>query len=152
MRIDKAARVGICTIAMAAFAHCAWAEPDTHPIDAALSRCMETDEGMSTAGMLDCLDTATAAWDAELNRIWGELMKVVDADTKANLRASQRQWIAFRDAEIKALDSAYGSMQGSMFVPMHADAVATLTRDRVRQLDGLLDVYRIDAPEDGGSE
>lgn len=116
---------------------------DQHPIEAELNRCMESPEGMSTHGMRACLGAATEAWDKELNRIWGALMRELPAPAKDSLRAAQRKWIAFRDAELEALANAYGSMPGTMFLVMHADAVSTLTRDRVRQLDALLEAQRV---------
>lgn len=116
--------------------------PDQHPIEAELSRCMETPEGMSTQGMRECMDAAGASWDGEMNRIWGELMRELPAPAKDALRASQRKWVAFRDAELEALTQTYGEMQGSMYTLMHADAASSLTRDRVRQLDALLEAQR----------
>ena len=115
---------------------------DQHPIEAELSRCMETPEGMSTHGMRQCLGNASEAWDKEMNRIWGELMRELPAPAKDSLRAAQRKWIAFRDAELEALAQSYGAMPGTMYLVMHADAVSTLTRDRVRQLDALLEAQR----------
>ena len=115
---------------------------DEHPIDAELSRCMETPEGMSTHGMRECLGKATQSWDGELNRIWKALMNELAPTPKEQLRLAQRKWIAFRDAELEALASAYGAMPGTMYLVMHADAVSGLTRDRVRQLDALLEAQR----------
>ena len=119
------------------------AESDLHPIEAELRRCIESPEGASTHGMRKCLGTATAAWDKELNRIWGELMRELGAPAKDSLRAAQRKWIVFRDAELEAQATAYGAMPGTMFLVMHADAVSALTRDRVRQLDAMLEAQRV---------
>ncbi len=98
---------------------------------------------MSTHGMRACMGSATEAWDKELNRVWRELMAELPAAPKEQLRVAQRKWIAFRDAELDAIASAYGAMPGTMFLVMHADAVSTLTRDRVRQLDALLEAQRV---------
>ena len=115
-----------------------------HPIEAELGRCMESDEGMSTHGQRECLAAATAAWDRELNKVWKALMSEIDDDpAKEALRAAQRKWIAFRDAEIAALERTYGAMQGTMFLVMLADSVSTLTRDRVRQLEATLEAWRV---------
>ncbi|MEZ5466294.1 MAG: lysozyme inhibitor LprI family protein [Lysobacterales bacterium] len=119
--------------------------PDQHPIEAELTRCMETPEGMSTQGMRHCIDQSQAAWDKELNRLWRELMAELGPEAKEKLRASQRQWLAFRDAEYEALNSAYGAMSGTMFQPMHAEALANITRDRAGQLDSLLEAQRVNA-------
>ena len=118
---------------------------DRHPIEAELDRCMESPEGMSTHGSRACIDAATAAWDRELNRVWKELRAELPAAAFAALRESQRKWIAFRDAERAALLEAYGLMQGTMFQPMHAESVSRLTRDRVRQLEALLEAQRVSA-------
>jgi|CXWL01.1.fsa_nt_gi uncharacterized protein YecT (DUF1311 family) len=139
------ARLRIARTLLAVLA-CVWLSPalaDDHPIEAELQRCMDTVSGMSTHGMRACLDTANTAWDKELNRVWSELMGALGTPAKAALRASQRKWIAFRDAEIAALDLAYGAMDGTMYQVMHADAVTQLTSDRVRQLDSLLEAQRM---------
>lgn len=115
-----------------------------HPIEAELDRCMESDEGMSTHGQRECLAAATAAWDRELNKVWKALMSEIDDDpAKEALRAAQRKWIAFRDAEIAALERTHGAMQGTMFLVMLSDSVSTLTRDRVRQLEATLEAWRV---------
>jgi uncharacterized protein YecT (DUF1311 family) len=115
-----------------------------HPIQAELDRCMESDEGRSTHGQRQCLAAATAAWDRELNQVWKALMSEIDDDpAKEALRAAQRKWIAFRDAEIEALGRTYGAMPGSMYLVMQADSVTTLTRDRVRQLEATLEAWRV---------
>lgn len=115
---------------------------DRHPIEQALDQCLESPEGMSTHGQRACLDQATQSWDRELNRLWAELMKALPDAAKTQLRSSQRLWISFRDAEILALESSYGAMDGTMYQVMYADAVSSLTRDRVRQLDALLEAQR----------
>ena len=132
----------VLTLLLASPLHAQTDAPDPHPIEAELSRCMETPEGMSTHGMRQCLGNASEAWDKEMNRIWGELMRELPAPAKDSLRAAQRKWIAFRDAELEALAQSYGAMPGTMYLVMHADAVSSLTRDRVRQLDALLEALR----------
>lgn len=119
------------------------AAADEHPIEAELARCMESPEGISTQGTRACIDAASAAWDRELNTVWKALRAELPPEIFARLQQSQRKWIAFRDAEHEALLAAYGAMQGSMFQPMHADAISVLTRDRVRQLDAVLEAWRI---------
>lgn len=116
------------------------ADQSEHPIEIELQRCI--DSGKSNHGMRMCIDTATAAWDKELNRVWGELMATLGPEQKELARAAQRKWVAFRDAEIAALDSSYGAMEGTMFQLMHADSIGALTSDRVSQLQSVLDAKK----------
>lgn len=114
-----------------------------HPIDTALTDCLNTAEGSTTHGANRCIRTATAAWDRELNRVYRELMNELSDPPKLKLRDSQRKWVAFRDAEVDAVGLIYGSLDGSMFLVMQSDAVSSLTRDRVRQLEATLDAVRV---------
>lgn len=114
------------------------ADAGSHPIDAALEHCLGTADGSTTYGALACIDTAQTAWDRELNRVYGELRKVLSEASRLKLRDAQRQWIAFRDAEIEAIGARYGELDGTMYLVMRADAVMGLTRDRARQLDASL--------------
>ncbi len=57
-------------------------EPAQHPIDKALEACI--DKNGSTAGMVECTDKAYAAWDKELNKSYGELMRALKPGTKGS--------------------------------------------------------------------
>lgn len=114
-----------------------------HPIEAELTRCLNSAEGSTTHGSRRCIRSATAAWDRELNRVYRELMAELDERQQAKLRDAQRKWVAFRDSEIDAVGTIYGSLDGSMFLVMQSEAVSALTRDRVRQLDARLDAVRV---------
>jgi hypothetical protein len=45
-----------------------------------------------------------------------------------------------RDAEVKFLSEFYGQFEGTMYQPMHAEAVMNVTRARALELAGLLDM------------
>jgi uncharacterized protein YecT (DUF1311 family) len=66
-------------------------EQTQHPIDKALEACI--DKNGSTAGMVECTDKAYAAWDKELNKNYGELMRALKARQKEELRLAQLEWI-----------------------------------------------------------
>ena len=51
-------------------------EQTPHAIDKALEACI--DKNGSTAGMVECTDKAYAAWDKELNKNYGELMRALE--------------------------------------------------------------------------
>lgn len=124
----------ICALAIAISVHAA----EEHPIDATLGACME--ENPSTAGMIECVDDAYAAWDRELNDAYGALMKRLAPAQKEALRKSQRQWLAWRDAEFESIDALYGSLEGTMFLPMRVDERMQIVKTRALALRGYLDL------------
>jgi uncharacterized protein YecT (DUF1311 family) len=113
-------------------------EQSQHPIDKALEACI--DKNGSTAGMVECTDKAYAAWDKELNRIYGELMRSVKPSQKESLRLSQLEWIKYRDLDFKLIDSVYDTMQGTMYIPMRIDARMEIVKKRALELKGYLDL------------
>jgi uncharacterized protein YecT (DUF1311 family) len=70
--------------------------------------------------------------DTELNKVYQQLLSSRSADGQKKLRAAQRAWIVFRDAEAEFVrqDWVGGSGQAAAV----NSALAVLTRDRVRQL------------------
>jgi len=95
-------------------------EPAQHPIDKALEVCV--DKNGSTAGMVECTDKAYAAWDKELNKSYGELMRALKPAQKEALRLAQLEWIKHRDLDFKFIDTVYDTMDGTMYIPMRIDA------------------------------
>lgn len=68
-------------------------------IGAASGPCMESPDGGTTMGMVDCLARETAWWDQLLNANYGTLRSDMEGEAFTALRDAQRAWIAFRDAE-----------------------------------------------------
>lgn len=70
--------------------------------------------------------------DTELNKVYQELLDSRSAEGRKKLRAAQRAWIVFRnaEAEFERQDWQGGSGQAAAV----NSVLATLTRDRVRQL------------------
>jgi uncharacterized protein YecT (DUF1311 family) len=102
------------------------------PIDKKLAACMESDP--STAGTIECIGEAYASWDRELNAAYQSLMKRLSPAQQDSLRKSQRQWVAWRDAEFETLDLIYGDLQGTMFLPMRVDDRMQIVKARARAL------------------
>ena len=84
--------------------------------------------------------------DAELNSVW----KSIQAKYKdqplflERLKASQRLWLQFRDAELEALypvakGEDTNTQYGSMYPACYVGAKAKLTRQRIEQLKVWLD-------------
>jgi uncharacterized protein YecT (DUF1311 family) len=77
-------------------------------IDALLKR------DSTTQGMGAAMIEGYRLWDNELNRVYKELSAKLPTSQKGQLQASQRLWIAWRDAEFKLIDAMYSKVQGSM--------------------------------------
>ena len=77
---------------------------------------------------------AYKAEDARLNKAYHEIMlRLSDShEDKALLQASQRAWIAFRDAECAF--STNHSKDGSIYPMLVSDCMADLTKARVTKL------------------
>lgn len=109
-----------------------------HPIDKALDACVE--KNPSTAGTVECMDSAYAAWDKELNKVYGELMRTLSPKQKEALKLSELEWIKFRDLEFKFIDSIYDTLEGTMYIPMRISARVEVIRKRALELQGRLDL------------
>ena len=119
-------------------------EQPQHPIDKALDACI--DKNGSTAGMVECTDKAYAAWDKELNRNYGELMRALNPKQKEALRLAQLEWIKQRDLEFKFIDSMFDTFQGTMYIPMRIGARLDIIKQRALALKTHLEVYSDAAP------
>jgi uncharacterized protein YecT (DUF1311 family) len=69
-----------------------------------------------------------------MNRAYETVMAGVDAETCTALRDAQRRWLAFRDAELAALDAFYARQEGTMWLVIHADRTVDLVRRRAGAL------------------
>lgn len=118
------------------------AKPD--PTEAALAACLAKDGNESTAGQTGCEDEAARAYDRRMNAAYTALLRRLPAGAGAQLRAAQRSWIAFRDAEMKASGAFFETRQGTMYVPMQAADATALIRDRALALEGKLRILQID--------
>ncbi len=106
--------------------------------------CMEIPENHTTIGMIDCLHTEHAAWDALLNADWPLLKAQAEEMDAANavpgleltsaaqaLLAAQRAWLAWREAECTHLAAEWGA--GTHGRVVLADCYMTLTGRRALQ-------------------
>jgi uncharacterized protein YecT (DUF1311 family) len=107
-----------------------------HRIDKALAAC--TDKDQSTAGMVQCIDKAYKAWDAELNLSYNNLMRKLDAPSRQSLKAAQTAWIKYRDSEFKLIESMFSTLEGTMYIPMSADMQMQVVKKRALELGDYL--------------
>ncbi len=131
-------RVSALVFAAMVCFHAAHAQDTKDPIDKALDACLAGPSGNNTAGQLDCAQKATASWDGELNTAYQKLMKSLDPASQALLRNSQRQWLAFRDAE-KKFDAGPWSAKGGTMAGVNIAMINTdIVRSRVLALRNYL--------------
>ena len=96
--------------------------------------------GSFSQTQMDMNNDAAASYqkaDAELNRIYKAILSEYKSDTLfiKNLKASQRIWITFRDAELKVKfpETAPG-YYGSVYPMCYSAYMEKLTRERINTL------------------
>lgn len=94
----------------------------------------------STRGMLLCLEEGYRRWDAELNRVYKELMNRLTLEEQGTLRESQKAWLKQRDETFKLLQIIYAKKDGTMYLTMKAADRVDIVQKRTRELSSYLDV------------
>lgn len=105
---------------------------DSDSIEQALKDCM--DEDYSTAGMVSCIHKAHDSWDKMLNIWYSKLMDTLPAEDAKELQKSQRQWLAFRDAEFEAINAVYRQQDGTMYHLIRTSDRADIVESRAKTL------------------
>ena len=94
----------------------------------------------STAEMSECGGIEFTKADKELNEVYGKLMKMLDTEGQRRLKAAQRAWLSFRDADA---DFRADVHRGGTWEPITATAARTdLTRQRVNALKEEMEVRK----------
>jgi uncharacterized protein YecT (DUF1311 family) len=108
-----------------------------HPacLGAAANACQSQPGGQTTLGISECIQAEAAVWDGILNEQYGALMGQVKAAGQGlpdALRAAQRAWIAFRDAQCAYAYQVSGG--GSIRVIDAANCLMVMTARRTIEL------------------
>ena len=82
-------------------------------------------------------EAAFAKADAELNRVYAKVVATLDEGSRAKLKASQRAWIAFRDAQAE-FEMDNEARDGSMAPMIYAGVRSSLTKARLTEFKELL--------------
>jgi uncharacterized protein YecT (DUF1311 family) len=112
----------------------------------ALDACLSSQKTVSTADQTACYTAALKTYDNRLNAAYRKLMRVLPAPAAQNLRASQRAWIVFRDAELQAQSTLFETWHGTMYVPMQEYEGLALMQERALRLESYSRVLEIDGP------
>jgi uncharacterized protein YecT (DUF1311 family) len=78
--------------------------------------------------------------DKALNSVYKKLSGKIDEESQAKLKAAQKAWIVFRDAEAELI-ADIGARGGSMYSMIYDGERATLTKARTAELQKILKEY-----------
>src|ERR1700759_4886255 len=87
----------------------------------------------STAEMVDCLAVKTQRWDKRMTIAYQQAMKDAPSAQCDQLRAAQRLWIQYRDANCLY----YGMGEGTIARVDAAECLRRMTEARARELENL---------------
>ena len=132
---------GLAVLVAATVASVATAADDATNV--ALDRCLAVPANASTAGQVACESVAMKAYDRRMNAAYATLLRKLPASAAQRLRGAQRAWIGYRDSEALARGALYATRDGTMFVPMQADAAVALVRDRALLLERYVRVMAV---------
>jgi uncharacterized protein YecT (DUF1311 family) len=85
----------------------------------------------NTVAIVECTNAKTKLWDQRLNAAYKALGQIIDPAQRDPLKAGQRLWIEYRDANCKF----YGSHEGTISQVMGAECVRSMTQDRAMELE-----------------
>jgi uncharacterized protein YecT (DUF1311 family) len=116
---------------------------------AATAQEVDCSDAITQSDMNDCSYRAWQAADAHLNRVYAEAIAVVQArdqdypldgpSEEDRLRAAQRAWVAFRDANC---DTAGFQMRGGSAEPLLVNGCFHfMTEQRIDELQSVLETY-----------
>jgi uncharacterized protein YecT (DUF1311 family) len=101
------------------------------------------DKAVTQLDLNDCAGKQYQEADAELNRVYKAILEKYKEDKLfvEKLRAAQRAWLAYRDAEIEAKYPHAGEAHyyGSIFPMCDSLYQAQLTQERIKKLREWLD-------------
>jgi len=87
----------------------------------------------STVEMVECLKARTAEWDTRMTMAYQKALKDAGAAQREQLRAAQRLWIQYRDANCLY----YGLGEGTIAGVDAGECMRSMTEARARELEGL---------------
>ncbi|MGL6130538.1 MAG: lysozyme inhibitor LprI family protein, partial [Fusobacteriaceae bacterium] len=92
------------------------------------------DKDHSTRGMIIAEERRYEGLDKLLNRYYKDLMETLDPEQKIALRDSQREWIKFRDKEIKLAEEIYYKKQGTVWALYPGMIAVELMENRTKEI------------------
>ena len=87
----------------------------------------------STYEIVECLKAQTAQWDKRMTIAYQEALKDAQPKQREQLRASQRLWIQYRDANCLY----YGLGEGTIARVEAGECMRNMTKARAEELEGI---------------
>ncbi|WP_408518667.1 lysozyme inhibitor LprI family protein [Paraburkholderia madseniana] len=139
LALTSALSVGLLAVALGVMPSAAHAEvAAADPIDASMRTCLARSDMSSTAGQVQCMDTARIGWKAALDGAWQQLQVKLPPAQRKPWEKSQASWLASRDVEKQLLAAVFATTHGSMYVLAEADMQLQPVRDRALALRSAL--------------
>jgi uncharacterized protein YecT (DUF1311 family) len=88
-------------------------------------------DAASTAAGVACVAAKTKVWNTRLNADYKEIQGSIDKAQQEPLRAAERLWVQYRDANCRF----YGSHEGSIGELQQAECLRAMTQDRALELE-----------------
>jgi uncharacterized protein YecT (DUF1311 family) len=107
---------------------------DQHPIALATEACLQLKD--STLGMHECLSEAMGRWDLQLNLHYKRLTAGLSEEMLTEVKAAQRAWMAWRDAQFEAF-TALSSDRGSLGGVVNGQRRVAIVREQAVRLGAL---------------
>lgn len=98
-------------------------------------------DGGTTVDMVNCFSAASKKSDEQLNQLYRRVQTVVDGEELAKLKAAQRLWMQFRDANCAAEYELYRG--GSAAPTVKLACLEAMTRHRTEEL-GVMYEWRLE--------
>lgn len=96
----------------------------------------------STQLQVECFETETVKWDSVLNANYKNLNKRLTNAEKQKLKASQKNWITFKDKEIGFLNQAFAwnpQTKGTIVKVYRVQYILEVTKERALALKSYLE-------------
>lgn len=101
----------------------------------AFNTCMNKANGVNVA-MQDCIKAEHAQWDKKLNSNYQALLKSLEPAAQTKLKAAQRLWIQYRDANC---DTYYAQYEGGTMASLNAGScLLDMTAARATELETMM--------------
>lgn len=103
-------------------------------IDIEESKCFDKQD-ISNTEMRKCSIKARESWDKELNKFYNLLASKLTKDAFEILKASQKEWVIYRDKEFKFITKFYFEVkEGTMWYNIAENKKKEIVRNRALEL------------------